>query len=94
MGHVIGYTPMPSTSSTSPMSSNGSRPGRSILFTNVKMGICRILQTRKSFFVCASTPFALSSSMMAASVAISARYVSSLKSAWPGVSTRLRFRPL
>ncbi len=80
---------MPSTSSTSPMRSKGSRPGRSSLLTNVKMGSRRILQTRKSFLVCGSTPLAQSSSMMAASVAIRARYVSSLKSAWPGVSTRL-----
>jgi len=55
------------------MRSNGSRPGRSSLLTKVKMGICRILQTRKSFLVCISTPLAQSRSMMAASVAISAR---------------------
>ncbi len=84
---------MPSTFSTSPTSSNGSRPGRSILFTNVKIGILRCLQTRKSFFVCGSTPLAQSSSITAPSTACSVRYVSSLKSAWPGVSSRFICSP-
>jgi hypothetical protein len=73
MGQVIGTTPIPSTFSTSPTRSNGSRPGRSILFTKVKMGILRCLQTRKSFFVCGSTPLAQSRSMTAPSAAWSVR---------------------
>src|SRR5574340_515431 len=52
--------PIPRTLSTSPTSSNASRPGRSILFTKVKMGIERWRQTLKSLRVCASTPFAQS----------------------------------
>ena len=53
-----GTTSIPSTSSTSPIRSSGSRPGRSILFTNVKIGMWRRRQTSKSLRVCASTPFA------------------------------------
>jgi hypothetical protein len=64
---------MPSTLSTSPTSSKASRPGRSSLFTNVKIGMARWRQTRKSLRVCASTPFAQSSSITAPSTACSVR---------------------
>ena len=64
---------MPSTVSISSMRSNGSRVSRSSLFTNVKMGIWRNVHTLKSFFVCASTPFAPSMTMTAASAAMSVR---------------------
>jgi hypothetical protein len=64
---------MPSTLSTSPMRSKASRPGRSSLFTKVKMGIDRCRQTRKSLRVWASTPLALSRSMTAPSTAWSVR---------------------
>jgi hypothetical protein len=39
---------------------NGSRPGRSILLTKLKIGMRRSLQTVNNFLVCASTPFAQS----------------------------------
>ncbi len=63
----------PNSSSTSSMSSTGSRPGRSSLLTKVKMGRSRFWPTRKSFLVCSSTPLAQSRSIMAASAAMSAR---------------------
>ena len=45
-------------------------------------------QTWNSFSVCASMPFAASSTITTASTAASTRYVSSEKSRWPGVSSR------
>jgi len=50
-------------------------------------------QTWKSLIVCGSTPLTLSMSMTAVSAAASVRYVSSLKSLWPGVSRRFMRRP-
>ncbi len=73
MGHVMGTAWRPKSSSTSSMSSTGSRPGRSSLFTKVKMGSLRSLATRNSFLVCSSTPLAQSSSITTASAAVSAR---------------------
>ena len=64
------------------------RPGAGDWWIHV-VGVPRIRQTWKSFFVCSSTPFAASTSMIAQSAAVSVRYVSSLKSWWPGVSRRL-----
>ncbi len=73
MGQVTGYTPMPSTLSTSPTSSKASRPGRSILFTKVKMGMARCRHTRNSLRVWDSTPLAQSSSITAPSTACRVR---------------------
>jgi hypothetical protein len=64
---------MPSVSSTSLIRSKGSRAGRSSLFTKVTMGVPRMRQTWKSFFVWASTPLAASMSMIAQSAAVSVR---------------------
>jgi len=69
----MGQLRMPSTASSSSKSSSGGRVSRSILFTNVKMGMPRWRQTLKSFLVWASTPFAPSMSITAASVAASVR---------------------
>ena len=60
--------------------SKGFLAARSILLIKVKIGIPLFLQTVKSFIVCASTPFAPSISMTAASAAQRVRYVSSEKS--------------
>ena len=89
MGQLMGQLRMPSTCSSSSISEKGSFAARSILFTNVKIGMFRIRQTLNSLIVCASTPFAASSSMTAASAATSTRYVSSEKSWCPGVSRML-----
>jgi hypothetical protein len=59
------------------------------LLTNVTIGVPRMRQTSNSLRVCASTPLAASISITAQSAAVSVRYVSSLKSWWPGVSSRL-----
>ncbi len=56
---------------------------------NVTIGVLRLRHTSSSFNVCASTPFAPSITITAASTAVSTRYVSSEKSSWPGVSSRL-----
>ena len=72
-GQVIGQVRIPSTSSTSCKSSSGSRPGRSILLTKVKIGIPRRRQTWNSFLVWASTPLAESISITAASAAARVR---------------------
>ncbi len=73
MGQVMGTAWRPKSSSTSSMSSTGSRPGRSSLLTKVKMGSRRSRATRKSFFVCSSTPFAQSRSITTESAAVRAR---------------------
>jgi hypothetical protein len=57
------------------------------------MGSRRRRQTANSLRVCSSTPLRLSSSMIALSAAVSARYVSSEKSSWPGVSSRFTRSP-
>ncbi len=73
MGQVMGTAWSPNSSSTSSMSSTGSRPGRSSLFTKVKMGRSRSLATRNSFLVCSSTPLAQSRSITTLSAAVRAR---------------------
>jgi hypothetical protein len=88
MGHVSGAAAMPRFSSMSESSSSGSRPSRSSLLMNVRIGVSRRRQTSISFFVWLSTPFTLSMTMRALSTAVSTRYVSSEKSWWPGVSSR------
>ncbi len=50
-------------------------------------------QTSNSLRVCSSTPLAASITITTLSAAISARYVSSLKSLWPGVSSSDIRRP-
>ena len=89
IGHVAGTHWSLSTLSISPRSSIGSRTSRSSLLMNVIIGVFLMRQTSKSLIVCASTPFAASITMTAASTAVSTRYVSSEKSSWPGVSRRL-----
>eukprot|EP00982_Pelagococcus_subviridis_P010290 30984-Pelagococcus_subviridis.AAC.2 len=49
--------------------------------------------TSNSLRVCGSKPFAASTSMTALSAALTVRYVSSLKSACPGVSRRFSVKP-
>ena len=89
-GHVAGVARNPICCSTSSSSSRGSRPGRSNLLKNVSTGKLRERHTLKSFNVWASIPLAVSSTMMTASTAAKTRYVSSLKSRWPGVSSKLK----
>ena len=89
MGQLTGAQSIFSTDSISSSSATGSRTSRSILFTNVMIGVLRMRQTLSSLIVCSSTPFAASMTMTAASTAVSTRYVSSEKSWWPGVSSRL-----
>ena len=65
-------------------------PARSHLLMTVTMGMPRWAHTSKSFIVWTSRPFAASTSMTALSTAERTRYVSSEKSACPGVSRRLK----
>ena len=88
-GQVTGVGTIDSWASTWSSSSSGSRPGRSHLLMNVTRGRLRSRQTSKSLSVWGSMPFAASSTITAASAAASTRYVSSEKSRWPGVSSRL-----
>ena len=83
-GQVAATGAMPSTDSTWSSISSGSMPGRSYLLTNVRSGMPRARATSNSRRVCGSTPRAASSSMTAASAALSTRSVSSEKSRWPG----------
>ena len=73
MGQFTGQERMPSTDSMSSISSKGSRPVRSILLMNVKMGMLRRRQTLNSLMVCSSTPLALSISITALSAATRVR---------------------
>ncbi len=57
------------------------------------IGTDRNRQTSNSLRVCASIPRAASITMIAESTAVSVRYVSSLKSSCPGVSSRLKVIP-
>ena len=93
IGQLIGHVAIPSSFSMSSRSSNVSLASRSILFMNVKIGICLMTQTLKSFLVCASTPLLASITMTAESAAMSVRYVSSEKSWCPGVSRILMQYP-
>jgi hypothetical protein len=72
-GHVKGTTDMPSTRSISSISSSGSRTSRSSLLMKVMIGVLRERHTSRSRSVCASTPFAASITMSAASTAVSTR---------------------
>ena len=73
MGHVIGAQSIFSTASISSSSDSGSRTSRSILFTNVMIGVARRRQTSSSLIVCSSTPLAASITITAASTAVSTR---------------------
>ena len=73
MGQVSGTTVIFRVSSTWAMSSKGSRAGRSILFTKVRMGISRLRHTAKSFSVWVCTPRAASSTISAESAAVRVR---------------------
>jgi hypothetical protein len=88
-GQVKGTTSMPSSRSISSIRSSGSLTSRSILLTKVRIGVLRARQTCSRRRVCGSTPLAASITISAASTAVSTRYVSSEKSWWPGVSSRL-----
>ncbi len=72
-GQMTGEAWMPRTASSSSMSANGLRVGRSHLFMNVKIGIPRRRHTSKSLRVWASTPLAASITMSTASTAVSTR---------------------
>jgi hypothetical protein len=72
-GQVSGVGVSPVRSAISSMSSRASLPGRSHLLTTVITGMPRCRQTANSFIVCASSPFAASMSMTAASTAVSTR---------------------
>jgi len=72
-GQVMGTQGMPSSRSTSSRMSSGSRTSRSILFTNVMMGVSRCRQTSIRRRVCASTPLAASITISAESTAVSTR---------------------
>src|SRR5262249_41241829 len=84
IGQLAGVTSSARVCSISSIKVKGSRPSRSSLLTKVTIGTSRRRQTSKSFLVCASMPLAASSTMTALSTAVSVRYVSSLKSWWPG----------
>ena len=73
IGQLTGAQSMPSTASISSRRATGSRTSRSILFTNVMIGVARSRQTSSSLIVCASTPFAASITITAASTAVSTR---------------------
>ena len=73
IGHVTGAQSIRSTDSISSSSASGSRTSRSILLTNVMMGVARSRHTSSSLIVCASTPLAASITMTAASTAVSTR---------------------
>ena len=72
-GHVIGVHMMDSFDSMSSMSSNGLRPGRSHLLTNVINGRPRSRHTSNNLSVWASMPLAASRTMTAASHAVRTR---------------------
>ncbi len=89
MGQVTGAVRILSTLSTSSSSSMGGRPSRSSLLMKVMMGVSLSRQTSINLMVRSSTPLAQSMTMSALSTAVRVRYVSSEKSSWPGVSSRL-----
>ena len=88
-GQVMGTQGIPSSRSISSKISKGSRTSRSILLTKVMMGVSRCRHTSIKRRVCDSTPLAASITINAASTAVRTRYVSSEKSLWPGVSSKL-----
>jgi hypothetical protein len=91
-GQLIGHTSSASASATSSSRAKGARPSRSTLLMKVMIGTLRSRQTSNNLRVCASMPRAASITITAESTAVSVRYVSSEKSSWPGVSSRLKVR--
>ncbi len=73
IGQLIALAWMPSTSSTSAISSSGLREGRSSLLMKVRTGMPRSLHTANSLRVWVSTPLAASSTMIAQSAAVRVR---------------------
>ncbi len=73
IGQLTGAQSMPRTASISSSRATGGRTSRSILLTNVMMGVARRRHTSRSLIVCASTPFAASITITAASTAVSTR---------------------
>ena len=80
MGQLNGRTEIFNSDSSSSRISNGSRPSRSNLFTNIITGVLRIRHTSISLRVCCSTPLATSTTIITLSTAVNVRYVSSAKS--------------
>mmetsp|Transcript_5583 Transcript_5583/g.10557 ORF Transcript_5583/g.10557 Transcript_5583/m.10557 type:complete len:206 (-) Transcript_5583:504-1121(-) len=93
MGHTTGKHVSPNSFSIWSMSSRGSRLGRSSLLQKVKMGSLERRQTSRSLRVCGSSPLAASMRHTALSQAAKVRYVSSLKSWCPGVSSKFILLP-
>src|ERR1700722_533124 len=89
IGQVMGAHWIFNTLSISSSNSMGARPSRSNLLTKVMMGVSRKRHTSINLMVRSSTPLAQSMTINAESTAVSVRYVSSEKSSWPGVSSRL-----
>ena len=73
IGQLIGAALIFKTLSISSNKSIGSRISRSILFTNVKIGVSRSLQTSINLIVRASTPFAPSMTISDESTAVRVR---------------------
>ena len=94
IGQFTAYVGSENSASIWSRSSSGSRLGRSILLQKVKIGKPFNRHTSNSLRVCGSRPFALSMSITALSAAETVRYVSSEKSACPGVSRRFRVKSL
>ena len=86
IGQLNGRTFICNSSSISSSKSKGSLPSRSILLTKTITGVLRIRQTSINLRVCASTPLAISITIITLSTAVKVRNVSSAKSWWPGVS--------
>ena len=93
MGNVRTAVSRLNSAEISSSTSQGDIAGRSSLFTKVNTGRFDRRATPKSFRVCGSRPLPPSTSMTALSAALSVRYVSSEKSAWPGVSIKLMRAP-
>ena len=72
-GQVSGVGVRPVRSAISSISASASLPGRSHLLTTVMIGMPRCRQTANSFIVCVSRPLAASTSITAASTAVSTR---------------------
>ncbi len=72
-GQLTGAQSIARTDSISSSSASGSRTSRSSLLTKVMIGVARSRQTSSSLIVRASTPFAASITITAASTAVSTR---------------------
>ena len=92
IGQVIGVHEIPSSFSRLSRISSGSIESRSSLLMKVMTGVRFSRQTSSSLRVWVSTPLAASITISTESTAVSVRNVSSLKSLWPGVSSRFSAR--